>query len=70
MKNALLDLGNFLDGLLDTHRINEEDYKRAMSSRRSAEDRSNHVLHYLADLGLDDRLMVYSIRFMHYRCRP
>ncbi len=57
MKNALLDLGNFLDGLLDTHRINEEDYKRAMSSRRSAEDRSNHVLHYLADLGLDDRLM-------------
>jgi general secretion pathway protein E len=56
-KNALLDLGNFLDGLLDTHRINEEDYKRAMSSRRSAEDRSNHVLHYLADLGLDDRLM-------------
>lgn len=56
-KNALLDLGNFLDGLLEAHRINQEDYDRALSSRRSAEDRSKHVLHYLADLGLDDRLM-------------
>ena len=28
-----------------------------MSDRRSAEDRAKHVLHYLADLGLDDRLM-------------
>ncbi|MCH8264647.1 MAG: type II/IV secretion system protein [Proteobacteria bacterium] len=56
-KNTLLEIGDFLDGLLDDNRINQEDYDRAMSGRRSAEDRSKHVLHFLADLGLDDRLM-------------
>jgi len=56
-KNTLLEIGDFLDGLLDDNRINQDDYDRAMSDRRSAEDRAKHVLHYLADLGLDDRLM-------------
>ena len=56
-KNTLLEIGDFLDGLLDDNRINQDDYDRAMSDRRSAEDRAKHVLHYLADLGLDDRLV-------------
>jgi hypothetical protein len=56
-KNALLEIGDFLDGLLDDNRINQDDYDRAMSGRRSAEDRAKHVLHYLADLDLDDRLI-------------
>ena len=33
-KNTLLEIGDFLDGLLDDNRINQDDYDRAMSDRR------------------------------------
>jgi len=54
-QNAPVELRHFLDGLLETGRINEEDYKHAVESRRSAKDQNKHVLQYLADLSLVDR---------------
>ena len=55
-KNTLLVIGDFLDGLLDDNRINQDDYDRAMSDSRSAEDRAKHRIHSLVDMGLVDRL--------------
>jgi len=54
-KNSLLDLGDFLQGLLSDERINQEDYDYVVANRRSLEDRDKHILHYLADLELEDR---------------
>lgn len=54
-KNSKLDLKDFLLGLLADERINKEDYDYVLNNRRSLEDRDKHVLHYLADLKLDDR---------------
>jgi len=54
-KNAPVDLRHFLDGLLETGRINKEDHKHALESRRSAKDLNKHVLQYVADLNLEDR---------------
>lgn len=53
--NTLVDLKDFLDGLRADGRINQQGYGEALIGRRSAEDRNKHVLHYLADLGLNDR---------------
>ncbi len=52
--NTLVDLKDFLDGLVVDGRITQADHDNAMLSRRSAEDRNKHVLHYLADLELND----------------
>ena len=54
-KNSLLDLGDFLQGLLSDERINQEDYDYVVANRRSLEDRDKHILHYLADLELEVR---------------
>lgn len=54
-KNSKLDLEDFLLGLLADERINKEDYDYALNNLRSLEDRDKHILHYLADLTLDDR---------------
>lgn len=54
-KNAPVDLRYFLDGLLETGRINKADYKHALESRRSAKDLGKHVVQYVADLNLEDR---------------
>ena len=52
--NTLVDLKDFLDYLLAEGRIAQADHDSAMLGRRSAEDRNKHVLHYLADLELND----------------
>ncbi len=49
-----LDLKYFLDGLLSTQRITQQDYDDAVSNRHAAEHRGKHILHFLADLALDD----------------
>lgn len=54
-KNTLLDLKDFLYGLLADERINQEDHDYAIKNHRSVEDRDKHVLQYLADLNLKDR---------------
>lgn len=54
-KNSKLDLEDFLLGLLADERINKEDYDYALNNLRSLEDRDKHIIHYLADLTLDDR---------------
>ncbi|PCJ25452.1 MAG: type II secretion system protein E [SAR86 cluster bacterium] len=53
--NSLLDLRDFLGGLLADGRINQEDHDFVLNNRRSLEDRDKHILHYVADLKLDDR---------------
>lgn len=55
-KNTPLNLGDFLDGLLAENRINQEDYEAAIGNRRSANDRAKHILQYLAEIPLEDRL--------------
>ena len=54
-KNAPLELNYFLNGLLETGRINKADYKQAVENRRSAKDLNKHILQYVADLNLEDR---------------
>jgi general secretion pathway protein E len=54
-KNSLLELKDFLSGLLSDERINKEDFDYVLNSRRSIEDRDKHILHYVADLKVEDR---------------
>ena len=54
--DAPLDLRDFLEGLLADKRIEQADYDYAVANRRAAEHREKHILHYLADLGFDDKL--------------
>ncbi|GJM11705.1 MAG: type II secretion system protein E [Pseudohongiella sp.] len=54
-KNSLLDLKDFLSGLLDDGRINQEDFDYVLNNRRSVEDRDKQILHYVADLQIEDR---------------
>jgi len=50
-----LDLKNFLDGLLASHRITQADYDNAVASRHAADHRGKHILQYLADLEIADQ---------------
>ena len=54
-KNVPLDLKDFLDGLVRTGRINQEDYDLAVRERHASQHRDKHILQFLADLVLDDR---------------
>lgn len=55
LKNTKLDLKIFLDGLRADDRITQADYDRAIKNRNSADHRSKHILHYLADIDLEDQ---------------
>ncbi|MFK7863484.1 MAG: GspE/PulE family protein [Pseudohongiellaceae bacterium] len=59
--HAALDLKNFLQGLVESGKINQEDCDFISAKRRKAEERDHHVLHYLADLKIRDRLSVDKI---------
>jgi len=50
-----LDLKNFLDSLLASHRITQADYDNAVASRHAADHRGKHILQYLADLEIADQ---------------
>lgn len=50
-----VDLRQFLDGLLATGRINQQDHDFALNNRRSAKDLAKHAVQYVADLNLTDR---------------
>lgn len=54
--NTPLDLRDFLEGLLADKRIEQADYDYAVANHRAAEHRDKHILHYIADLGFDDKL--------------
>ncbi|MEQ8954740.1 MAG: type II/IV secretion system protein, partial [Gammaproteobacteria bacterium] len=54
-KNAPVDLQEFLNGLLEAGRIDKATVDMAVKGRRRAEDRSKHVLIYVADLELEDQ---------------
>lgn len=54
--NAALDLRGFLSGLVESGRISNEDLEFVIASRRKPEERDHHILHYLADLKLEDQL--------------
>lgn len=54
--NAALDLKGFLNGLCVSGRISQEDLEFVVSNHRKPEERSHHILLYLADLELEDRL--------------
>lgn len=54
-KNSLLNIKDFLDGLLADGRINQEDYDDATSNRHSVERRDKHILHYVSELNIEDR---------------
>ena len=56
--NAALDIKGFLNGLLAYGRISQEDLEFVINNRRKPEERGHHILHYLADLGLEDKLSV------------
>ena len=54
-KNSLLELKDFLRGLLNDESINQEDFDYVLNNRRSIEDRDKHILYYIADLKVEDR---------------
>ena len=54
--NTPLELKSYLSGLFDAGRINQEDLDYVATKRRAADERDHHILHYLADLKLEDRL--------------
>jgi hypothetical protein len=54
-KNSLLELKGFLSGPLKDGCINQEDFDYVLKNRRSIKDRDKHVLHYIADLKVEDR---------------
>jgi general secretion pathway protein E len=54
--NAALDLKDFLNELLASGRISQEDLEFVINNRRKPEERDHHILHYLAGLGLEDKL--------------
>lgn len=53
--NSPVDLKIFLEGLQQVGKISAEDVEHAVVSRRSAEDINKHVVHYVADLNLENR---------------
>ncbi len=50
-----MELKDFLRGLLNDESINQEDFDYVLNNRRSIEDRDKHILHYIADLKVEDR---------------
>ena len=56
-KNSLLELKDFLGGLLGDERINQEDFDYVLNNRRSIEDRDKHILHYVADLKVKEGML-------------
>tara|TARA_B110000967_G_C18825931_1_gene531378 strand:+ start:1202 stop:1498 length:297 start_codon:yes stop_codon:yes gene_type:complete len=56
-KNSLLELKDFLGGLLGDERINQEDFNYVLNNRRSIEDRDKHILHYVADLKVKEGML-------------
>ncbi|MFT4863727.1 MAG: general secretion pathway protein E [Pseudohongiellaceae bacterium] len=54
--NTPLELKGYLNGLFVAGRINQEDLDYVVTKRRAADERDHHILHYLADLKLDDRM--------------
>ena len=59
--NAALDLKGFINGLAASGRISQKDLEFIINNRRKPEERDHHILRYLADLGLEDRLSVGSV---------
>ncbi|MCB1671420.1 MAG: GspE/PulE family protein [Gammaproteobacteria bacterium] len=55
-RRGQVQLEPFLQGLLKTGRINQDDFEFASKSYRAAANRDLHVLQYLAGLNLVDRL--------------
>ena len=56
-KNSLLELKDFLGGLLGDERINQEDFNYVLNNRRSIEGRDKHILHYVADLKVKEGML-------------
>jgi general secretion pathway protein E len=54
--NAALDLKGFLSGLCVSGRLSQEDLEFVINNRRKPEERGHHILLYLAELELEDRL--------------
>ena len=54
-KNSLLDLQDFLSGLLADGRIKQEDFEYVLNNRRSVKDREKHIVQYIADLHIEDQ---------------
>lgn len=54
-KNAPVELQSFLQGLLEAGRINAADLQEILENRRSASELDQHIVHYLAELNLEDR---------------
>lgn len=54
--NTALDLKGFLNGLSVSGRISQEDLEFVVGNRRKPEERDHHILLYLANLELEDRL--------------
>ena len=54
-KNSLLELKGFLSEPLKDGCINQEDFDYVLKNGRSIKDRDKHVLHYIADLKVEDR---------------
>ncbi len=54
--NTPLEIRSFLTGLLEAGRINQEDFDFVANKRRAADERDHHILHFLADLKLNDRV--------------
>ncbi len=54
--NTPLELKSFLNGLLAAGRINQEDLDYVQGKRRAADERDHHILQYLANLKLEDRM--------------
>ena len=56
-KNSLLELKDFLSGLLGDERINQEDFNYVLNNRRSIEGRDKRILHYVADLKVKEGML-------------
>jgi general secretion pathway protein E len=56
--NGALDLKVFINGLAASGRISQKDLEFIINNRRKPEERDHHILHYLADLELEDRVSV------------
>jgi|TARA_B110000914_G_scaffold196478_1_gene185692 hypothetical protein len=56
-KNSLLELKDFLGGLLGDERINQEDFNYVLNNRRSIEGRDKRILHYVADLKVKEGML-------------
>ena len=56
-KNSLLELKDFLGGLLGDERINQEDLNYELNYRRSIEGRDKRILHYVADLKVKEGML-------------